>query len=748
MKNNIITTCSTWGTKWVGIMLILVTYGQSAFAVGTKQVSPTADQISALFSAPDINSGSFFNAPIDNRVYFNIKDFNTEGFYFGFDWRAQQGLNGTANDSNPAQAWDRVWYRILDPAGNVVFGPALAPITGNGKINTYTEAVQGPNINGSNAQGYAPLSFTPTVNGEHWIEYWLGTSTADATPVAGGRALSALFDFTVARRIAPHTVQDGRVFCSKWGMIAVAPVTFRNFVLASASPSFIAYTSDRVLLKISFAAGFQPIAYDVAINDYGAQNTGDRVVDRRSRNSATSPSLPGGYRIFLDTPDNTLYPVSPIPESPTFGVPLFEGCDAPFLVNFNLPARGDVRLLLDLNGVPGFQPNSTDVLLEGFDFEAGPNQLPWNGKNGQGVDVVANTNLNLKLTFLQGRFNLPIYDAEHNKGGLFLETIAPVQQANRRVYWDDSQLINVGIACGGSGDNANNLTGAGLNNSLVGTITPAHAWNGDGNLSQTIPAPAVFNASTSNNNDVNTIQCDDFGNVRVINTWGWGIEKEANTIGIRGCPDLTVAKVVNKVTPAVGEVIQFTLTAQNIGPVPGTNVQVLDAMPEGLTLIDAVPATGTWTSPNWNIPSLAANASTTMTIRAFVNCSGYWTNVTEISGSETDSNPNNNAGFAIVTPRGSVPITALNTCPAELVNLTTRVPCNVPSGAIVTWHTGPVPSNANRVANPAAVAAGTYYAAFFDSVGNCYSPTSTIVTAVTVICCPAQSVNFPQLNQN
>ena len=746
MKNRSIQYVVTWCSKCLTGILFTFFLPNLVFGVGTKQVSPSSSQISALFSAPDINSGSFFNAPIDNRVYFNIKDFTTESFYFGFDWRNQEGTN---NPSAPAaSSAGQVWYRILNPAGQVVAGPTLWTTTGNGVISSYDQAVAGPNVGGSVSAGYTPITFNPTVNGEHWIEYWVGVSTTDSSPLNGGRALAGLFDFTVARRTSPFTVQNGRVFCSKWGLIAVTPTNFRNYALASASPSFIAYTSDRVLLRISFAGGFQPIAYDVAINDYGTQNTGDRLVDRRSRNSLTSPSLPGGFRIFLDTPDNTLYPVSAEPAPPTFGVPLFEGCDAPFLVNFNLPARGDVRLLLDLNGVDGFQPNTTDVLLEGFDMEAGPNKLPWNGKNGQGVDVVANTNLNLKLTFLQGRFNLPLYDPEHNKGGILLETIAPVPQSNRRIYWDDSQISNIGTSCGPSGDNANNLTGVGLNNSIIGTITPAHAWNGDGNLSQSIPAPAVFNASTSNNNDVNLIQCDDFGNNRVINTWGWGIEKETNTSGIRGCPDLIVSKAVSKVTPAVGEVITFTLTTQNIGPVPGTNVQVLDAMPTGLTLIDATPATGTWNSPTWTIPSLAAGASATMTIRAFVNCSGYWTNVTEVTSGETDTNPNNNANFVVVTPRGSVPITAFNACPTELVNLTTRVPCNVPAGAIVTWHTGATPTNANRVANPAAVAAGTYYAAFFDSVGNCYSPTSTVVTAVTEVCCPAQSVNSPQLNKN
>lgn len=75
--------------------------------------------------------------------------------------------------------------------------------------------------------------------------------------------------------------------------------------------------------------------------------------------------------------------------------------------------------------------------------------------------------------------------------------------------------------------------------------------------------------------------------------------------------------------------------------------------------------------------------------------------------------------------------TKANTCPATTVNLTTITASNVPSGTTLTWHTGTPATTANKVTGTA-VAAGTYYAAFFDATNNCYSGTAgSATTAVT-----------------
>jgi alpha-tubulin suppressor-like RCC1 family protein len=86
-------------------------------------------------------------------------------------------------------------------------------------------------------------------------------------------------------------------------------------------------------------------------------------------------------------------------------------------------------------------------------------------------------------------------------------------------------------------------------------------------------------------------------------------------------------------------------------------------------------------------------------------------------------------------------ITKANACPTTTVDLTTITASNMPAGATLTWHTGTPATTANKITGTA-VAAGTYYAAFFDATNNCYSGTSgagtTAVTA-TVNPCLVQS---------
>lgn len=90
--------------------------------------------------------------------------------------------------------------------------------------------------------------------------------------------------------------------------------------------------------------------------------------------------------------------------------------------------------------------------------------------------------------------------------------------------------------------------------------------------------------------------------------------------------------------------------------------------------------------------------------------------------------------------------TMLNSCPVESVNLNTKVTSTTPVGASLVWfnnnaHTG------TAYATPTLAGAGTYYAFYFDSVGNCYSPPSTAVTVTIATCCNVGN-NIPLLIKN
>lgn len=87
-------------------------------------------------------------------------------------------------------------------------------------------------------------------------------------------------------------------------------------------------------------------------------------------------------------------------------------------------------------------------------------------------------------------------------------------------------------------------------------------------------------------------------------------------------------------------------------------------------------------------------------------------------------------------------VTKANTCPATTVDLTTITASNTPAGATLTWHTGTPATTANKITGTV-VAAGAYYAAFFNATNGCYSGTlgaaTTAVTATVSNCCPVVS---------
>lgn len=523
-------------------LMLLISGNRKAIAEGTNPVSPNSNNISALLIAYDIGSGSFKDCGEDNRVYFDIKDYTTEKLYFGFDWRQYTASGGNA------PRLKNLYYRIRRPNGTValtaLWNPANKGIGWGdvGVIANYTAAFNGPNI-GSTSNGYSPLVFSPTSNGSYWIEFFrsdddgVSMITSGTTGSNGNRAIAPLFDLTVANSTS-FQIYNGRVHSDKWAFLACEPGTFRNNENSSAAPKFYAYTGDSVTVKIDIQSGFRPIAFDIAVNNYGVAPitaVNPFNISRKSRNSASSPSLLNGYHVFLNVPDVAIYPPGSIPGIPQFASTPITGC-GPYKVRFITTDAGDVKILLNLNGIPGYQPNTTDRMLEAFGVSAGLNDVPWDGKDGLGNLVAPGTSFKITATVMKGRFNIPFYDAEINAGGMIVDIISPYFGRPDRVYWDDAALVNVGNSCSNENHDQNNVTGWGIDNSIIGTaVMPTRAWNANGNPSNIIPAPEIDGSETDDR------QCNDFGNVRTLNTWGWGVTVNSSELEVSfGC-NTTVA---------------------------------------------------------------------------------------------------------------------------------------------------------------------------------------------------------------
>ena len=83
--------------------------------------------------------------------------------------------------------------------------------------------------------------------------------------------------------------------------------------------------------------------------------------------------------------------------------------------------------------------------------------------------------------------------------------------------------------------------------------------------------------------------------------------------------DLELSKSVSQPNVVLGETFSYTLTLTNNSATTATAIRVKDALPNGLSLVKATPVLGTFNNNLWEIPSLGANTSTTLTLDVTVS---------------------------------------------------------------------------------------------------------------------------------
>ncbi len=119
--------------------------------------------------------------------------------------------------------------------------------------------------------------------------------------------------------------------------------------------------------------------------------------------------------------------------------------------------------------------------------------------------------------------------------------------------------------------------------------------------------------------------------------------------------NLALTKTVDNSTPNVGGTITYTVTLTDSGPNNATSVQVLDALPSGLSFISATPSTGTsYDSATglWSVGTVSVGTPQTLTVQAAVISPDPQTNVASITHSDQfDPVTSNNTSMITVTPQ-------------------------------------------------------------------------------------------------
>jgi hypothetical protein len=403
----------------VVLVSLLFFLSTNSSAEGTKEFRPD----SAYYGNMQINDqGRPFalesNSDPLYRLYFHIKDFTTEKAYIGFNHIKLASETGT--------------YRIMNPNGTQAKARANIPTSSTGFIKYYSQAVAGPKISGTPVKGYTPIVFTPTMNGDFYIEF---TTTA-----ASGTAYHFdLFDLTVATSTANRI--KGRLWSYCWDLNTRS---YDNRYWGK----FYSYSDDAYVTEFNMN-GIQPYGFTVSCN-----NSGPLPADRKSVDgNSTRPQ----YKVFLNDPDILCYPsgITPvIVENLALVDTPFVGQPAKFTVKMS--KSGTLEMVIELNGTPGYQPNTEDVILVKTVAENVKDTLIWDGKDGLGVPVNSSQLCVSSADFYTGITHFPLFDPETNDQGYIVNRIRPVA-GPCKIYWDDS-----------------NFPGGTTN--VTGQYGPAHTW--------------------------------------------------------------------------------------------------------------------------------------------------------------------------------------------------------------------------------------------------------------------------------
>lgn len=451
-KNFITKFVTLPGKLLIARLLLIVTLVFQSLLVsaeGTRQLEPIVGpgtQYCKLYFDNDLTQ---FRVPFaqlgcssDYRLYFFIDNPGTEVVYFGFGSAINYG-NAVLND---------LQFQIKDPNNNVVPGFAMTalPTAGAGYIATNPQAQAGPNIGGTVPAGYTPLSFTPTIAGNYYIEFSKNNLPIDID----GRALR-YFDLTVASGTTPI---DGRLWSKAWQM---SSSTTSAAAGGKSYASFYSFTTDSIVTRFN-CNGFAGGVFTVYCNQYGTANTGTWNIDRRSimGNGTVIPQ----YKLFLNDPDTNVY------KSGVLGricdVVSQPYCDGTTDILVKVTRPGTMTVIIDVLPA-GTGPEDVTITqpVIGNDSCNVWDTIHWNGINGLGGIVQNGAVYNMNITYLNGLTNLPLYDVEDNRFGIKVDLIRPSISGPSilPIYWDD---INVG--------GSTNLTGCMY--PTGGTVTGCHPW--------------------------------------------------------------------------------------------------------------------------------------------------------------------------------------------------------------------------------------------------------------------------------
>ncbi len=188
--------------------------------------------------------------------------------------------------------------------------------------------------------------------------------------------------------------------------------------------------------------------------------------------------------------------------------------------------------------------------------------------------------------------------------------------------------------------------------------------------------------------------------------------------------------------------INVTAVPSSVTVTPATQTVAYNAIPTNLTGSATGATSYQWysntTNSNTGGTLIPGTTSTTYTPPTNVAGTQYYY---IIAGNAAGCSAPSAAAQVTITPCAAVPtaptvnIAIANNCPATTVNLNSQAHTGaIPVNSTLVWFTDAMHTTAVPI--PTAVGGGTYYAFYYNTVGNCYSPASNPVTVTINACSP------------
>ncbi len=127
------------------------------------------------------------------------------------------------------------------------------------------------------------------------------------------------------------------------------------------------------------------------------------------------------------------------------------------------------------------------------------------------------------------------------------------------------------------------------------------------------------------------------------------------TVQVAGQPLLQINKTASADSARVGDVVTYTLTVANSGTAPATNVQVFDQVPPNTTFLDSPSGSVQSGTVVWNLGTLGAGTSTTVSFRAQLQAGaagqGSINNIAQVRSAELPNGlASNNVVVGVIAP--------------------------------------------------------------------------------------------------